>query len=220
LPVGGEALVRIRLDGDDGVMAMRTDEFGAPVLHGMAPSGDGLRLAYADDVAIWENLNAVERVRFASHGIVVRDQVKRIATLQAPLPAEVVVLSEQSNHLTDPEGATAIIHEVDDRLDSLTVLLTSTGPGWLVVADAIQSGWTVTVNDVSGALVHADHALVAVAVPKGSSVVELVYEPPGLKAGVALSAISLLILLILVWGASRQRGGDQLSLEGSASGLA
>ena len=75
-------------------------------------------------------------------------------------------------------------------------------------------------NDVSGALVHADHALVAVAVPKGSSVVELVYEPPGLKAGVALSAISLLILLTLVWGASRQRGGGQLSLEGSASGLA
>ena len=220
LPVGGEALVRIRLDGDDGIMAVRTDEFGAPVLHGMAPSGDGLRLAYADDVAIWENLNAVERVRFASHGIVVRDQAERIATLQEPLPAEVVVLSEQSNHLTDPQGATAIIHQVDDRLDSLSVSLTSTGPGWLVVADAIQSGWTVTVNDVSGALVHADHALVAVAVPKGSSVVELVYEPPGLKAGVALSAISLLILLTLVWGASRQRGGGQLSLEGSASGLA
>ena len=219
LPVGGEALVRIRLDGDDGVMALRTDDSGGPVLHGMAPSDDGLRLAYADDVAIWENLDAVQRIRFASDGIVVRDQVERIATLQTPLPPEVVVLSDQSNHLTDPEGATAVIHNVDDRLDSVSISLTSTGPGWLVVADAIQSGWSVRVNDVAGTLVHADHALVAVAVPEGSSVVELVYEPSGLRAGVSVSALSLLILLFLVWGASRSRVEDQFSSGSSTSGF-
>jgi uncharacterized membrane protein YfhO len=108
---------------------------------------------------------------------------------------------------------------VDDRLDSVSISLTSTGPGWLVVADAIQSGWTVKVNDVADRLVHADHALVAVAVPKGSSVVELVYEPAGLRAGVGVSAISLLILLSLVWGASRNRVEDQFSSGSSASGF-
>ena len=219
LPVGGEALVRIRLDGDDGIMALRTDHSGAPVLNGMAPSDDGLRLAYADDVAIWENLDAVQRIRFASFEVVVRDQAERIAILQTPLPSEVVVLSDQSNHVTDPEGATAVIHKVDDRLDSVSVSLTSTGPGWLVVADAIQSDWTVTVNDVAGRLIHADHALVAVAVPEGSSVVELVYEPSGLRAGVSVSAISLLILLFLVWGARRSRLKDQFSSSSSASGF-
>jgi uncharacterized membrane protein YfhO len=185
----------------------------------MAPSDDGLRLAYADDVAIWENLDAVQRIRFASFEVVVRDQAERIAILQTPLPSEVVVLSDQSNHVTDPEGATAVIHKVDDRLDSVSVSLTSTGPGWLVVADAIQSDWTVTVNDVAGRLIHADHALVAVAVPEGSSVVELVYEPSGLRAGVSVSAISLLILLFLVWGARRSRLKDQFSSSSSASGF-
>ena len=211
LPVGGEALVRLRLDGDDGTMSVRTDDFGAPVLHGMAPVSDGLRLAYADDVAIWENLDAVQRVRFASDAIVVPDQGERISALQTPLPSEVVVLSEQSNHLTDPEGATAVIHQVDDQIDSLEISLTSTGPGWLVIADAMQTGWSVTVNGVSGALVHADHALVGVAVPKGLSVVTLVYEPPGLGAGVAVSVTSLLMLLLLAWAASRNRVPGQLS---------
>ncbi|MEC9058026.1 MAG: hypothetical protein VX410_00640, partial [Actinomycetota bacterium] len=62
LPVGGEVLVRVRLDADDGVLKLRTDRFGSPALNGMEPAGGALRLAYADDVAIWENLNVLERV--------------------------------------------------------------------------------------------------------------------------------------------------------------
>ena len=211
LPVGGEAVVRIRLDGADGVMAVRTDEVGAPALHGMGNPDDGLRLVYADDVAIWENLNAVQRVRFASDAVVIPDQGERVAVLQTPLPSELVLLSEQSDHLTDPAGATAVIHRVDDQLDGLEISLTSTGPGWLVIADAMQSGWAVTVNDVPGALVHADHALVGVAIPEGSHVVRLTYEPPGLKTGVGLSVISLFLFLLLAWGASRSRALPQLS---------
>ena len=211
LRVGGEAVVRIRLDGADGVMAVRTNEVGAPALHGMGNPDDGLRLVYADDVAIWENLNAVQRVRFASDAVVIPDQGERVAVLQTPLPPELVLLSEQSDHLTDPAGATAVIHQVDDQLDHLEISLTSTGPGWLVIADAMQSGWAVTVNDVPGALVHADHALVGVAIPEGSHVVRLTYEPPGLKTGVGLSVISLFLFLLLAWGASRSRALPQLS---------
>ena len=211
LPVGGEAVVRIRLDGADGVMAVRTDELGGPALHGMGNPDDGLRLVYADDVAIWENLNAVQRVRFASDAVVIPDQGERVAVLQTPLPSELVLLSEQSDHLTDPAGATAVIHRVDDQLDGLEISLTSTGPGWLVIADAMQSGWAVTVNDVPGALVRADHALVGVAIPEGSHVVRLTYEPPGLKTGVGLSVISLFLFLLLAWGASRRRALPQLS---------
>ena len=211
LPVGGEAVVRIRLDGADGVMAVRTDELGGPALHGMGNPDDGLRLVYADDVAIWENLNAVQRVRFASDAVVIPDQGERVAVLQTPLPPELVLLSEQSDHLTDPAGATAVIHRVDDQLDNLEISLASTGPGWLVIADAMQSGWAVTVNDVPGALVHADHALVGVAIPEGSHVVRLTYEPPGLKTGVGLSVISLFLFLLLAWGASRRRALPQLS---------
>ena len=39
----------------------------------MKSAGESLRLAYADDVAIWENLNALERFRFASEGLVIPD---------------------------------------------------------------------------------------------------------------------------------------------------
>ena len=162
-------------------------------------------------MCIRDSLNAVQRVRFASDAVVIPDQGERVAVLQTPLPPELVLLSEQSDHLTDPAGATAVIHRVDDQLDNLEISLASTGPGWLVIADAMQSGWAVTVNDVPGALVHADHALVGVAIPEGSHVVRLTYEPPGLKTGVGLSVISLFLFLLLAWGASRKRALPQLS---------
>ena len=65
----------------------------------MKSAGESLRLAYADDVAIWENLDALERFRFAPE-LVIPDGSDRVRALQSPLPSEVVVLSEQSSHLT------------------------------------------------------------------------------------------------------------------------
>ncbi|MEC7915379.1 MAG: YfhO family protein [Actinomycetota bacterium] len=219
LPVGGEVLVRVRLDADDGVLKLRTDRFGSPALNGMEPAGGALRLAYADDVAIWENLNVLERVRFASEGVVVPDGGDRVQMLQTPLPSEVVVLSQQSTHLTGPLGARAVIEEVDDQLDHLSISLTASNPGWLVVADAMQSGWVATVNGVSQPLVAADHALVAVPIPEGSSIVRVEYRPAGLRAGVPISVVSVALVLSLIWGVTRKKRAIHASGSDSSSVL-
>ena len=219
LAVGGEVLIRVRLDADDGVLKLRTDRFGSPALNGMGSAGGALRLAYADDVAIWENLNVLGRVRFASEGVVVPDGGDRVQMLQSPLPSEVVVLSQQAAHLTDSVGAGAAIEKVDDQLDHLSISLTASTPGWLVVADAMQSGWVATVNGVSQPLVAADHALVAVPIPEGSSIVRLEYRPAGLRAGVPISIVSLALVLSLVWTATRKKRTIQTSGADSSSVL-
>jgi hypothetical protein len=217
LPVGGQAEIRVRLDANAGVLELRTDRFGSPAVNGMAPTGDGLRLAYADDVVIWENLNALGRVRFASEGVVVPDGRERVELLQTPLPSELVLLSEQSDHLTGPGAAEAVIDDFDDQFDHLKISVTTTGPGWLVVADAMQDGWTASVNGVPQPLVAADHALVGIPLPEGSSEVILEYRPSGLRAGVSISVLSLALVLSLTWRRNRKRGDNYGSGVGSSS---
>ena len=206
LPVGGEILVRIRLDADDGTLKLRTHDSGSLAVNGMAPAGGGLRLAYADDVAIWENLDALERVRFASDGVVVPDGKERVEILQTPLPSHLVLLSGQSDHLTGSGAAEAVIDDFDDQYDHLSISLTATGPGWLVVADAMQNGWVASVNGVPQQLVAADHAFVGVPVPEGFSNVVFEYRPSGLRAGVSISVLSLALVLSLAWRRNRRRG--------------
>ena len=219
LPATGEMVVRVRVDADDGVLKLRSDDSGAPALNGMESAGEALRLAYADDVAIWENLNALKRFRFASEGVVVSDGSERVRVLQSPLPSEVVLLSEQSAHLTDVVGSEAVIQQVDDRFDHLVISVSAPAPGWLVVADAMQKGWHATVNGRSRPLVAADHAFVAVPIPEGASTIVLEYRPPGLKAGVAISAVSLVLILLLTLGGVVKRRVAHASDAGSSSVL-
>ena len=211
LPVGGEMMIRIRVDADDGILKLRSDDSGAPALNGMEFAGESLRLAYADDVVIWENLNVLERFRFASEGLVVPDGSDRVRVLQSPLPPEVVVLSEQSSHLTGVVGSEAVITQVDDQLDRLAISVSAPAAGWLVVADAMQSGWHATVNGLSRPLVAADHALVAVPIPEGVSAITLEYRPPGLRAGVTISMASLALILLLALGGARRKSAAQKS---------
>ena len=219
LPVGGAMEVRIRVDADDGILKLRSSGSGAPALNGMKSAGESLRLAYADDVAIWENLNALERFRFASEGLVIPDGSDRVRALQSPLPSEVVVLSEQTSHLTGVVGSESVITQVDDQLDRLVISVSAPAAGWLVVADAMQSGWHAKVNGVSQALVAADHALVAVPIPEGASTVTLEYRPPGLQAGIRISMMSVALVVLLAYGAGRRRRTSQTSESGSSSVL-
>jgi len=217
LPVDGEMLIRVRLDADDGALRLRSDESGFLALNGMASAGGGLRLAYADDVAIWENLDALGRVRFASEAVVVPDGQERVEMLKTSLPSQLVLLSEQSSHLTGSGAVEAVIDGFDDQLDHLSISLTTTGPGWLVVADAMQNGWTASVDGVPQPLVAADHAFVGVPVPEGSSTVTFEYRPSGLRAGVSISVLSLALMLSLAWRRNRRRGDNYGSGVGSSS---
>ena len=87
------------------------------------------------------------------------------------------------------------------------------------MADAMQSGWHAEVNGVSKSLVAADHALVAVPIPAGSSSVILEYRPPGLQAGVRLSMMSAALVVLLAFWAARRKRAFQKSESDSSSVL-
>jgi hypothetical protein len=165
----------------DLAIAPSTGEVAADLVR---PGDDGMRLAYADELRIYERLDALPRIRWAGTGAVVEDEDRRLALLASgTVPSDTVVLSEGEDGGSGDDGRVEVVNDGDFiRLD-----VRAEGDGYVVVADAIQDDWVATVDGEPADVVPADHAGVAVAVPEGDHQVELQYRPRGQRAGVLLS---------------------------------
>ena len=98
----------------------------------------------------------------------------------------------------DPaENAAEIVrYEAND----LEVLVSGRG-GLLVLSEVDYPGWRATIDGSPAELVRADYTLRGVCVPAGEHSVELVYDPPLLRIGLAGTGITaaLLVALGLWW---------------------
>lgn len=186
------AYVTLRAGEGEAAVPIRADRgVASPVLFTAAP-WDGLELVQAGGATVYERLNALPRFRWASRSRVVADPQARLGALaDGDVPADTVLLSK-----VGPPGdaRSARVEVVADHPDEMRVRVDAEGAGYLVVADALQRGWAVKVNGRPAELVEADHALVAVALPAGTSDVRLAYEPVGLAEGRAVSLIAVLLL--------------------------
>ncbi|MDY7078654.1 MAG: YfhO family protein [Chloroflexota bacterium] len=80
------------------------------------------------------------------------------------------------------------------------------GGGLLIFSEVDYPGWQATVDGDAAQLVRADYLLRAFCVPAGEHRVVLVYDPPLLKIGLAITGLTLLLILSVIWNA-RPRGG-------------
>jgi hypothetical protein len=165
------------------------------------PKDDGLRVVHAADATVYERSTALPRIRWASSARVVRDPSARLALLAGQLDADSVVLSQPG-----PIGSRkrASVDVLRDDVDEIAVRVAAEGSGYLVVADAIASGWTASIDGLRAPVVAADHALGAVYVPEGEHDVVLEYEPQGRSMGAAVTALAL-VLMALAWLATCKR---------------
>jgi uncharacterized membrane protein YfhO len=69
----------------------------------------------------------------------------------------------------------------------------SNASAYLVVRDSHARGWRAAVDGVSAPVLRANGKHRAVAVPAGRHEVLLEYHPPGLRPGLALFALSVLL---------------------------
>lgn len=84
----------------------------------------------------------------------------------------------------------------------------SEGSALVVVADAWHPGWVATLNGAPTRLLRTNYAFRGVAVPAGEHVVEMRFRPTSLVYGAVVSAISVVVLVLLIALGSR-RGRDQ-----------
>lgn len=109
-----------------------------------------------------------------------------------------------------PALVTSTAHRVQLSLEA-------PGPGVVVLTDAWDQGYSVTVDGNSVPLLRVDHALMGVEVDAGSHQIVFSYAPPGRRAGLAVAGVSLgliglLSLTVLRDLLRRRRGSDDAVL--------
>jgi hypothetical protein len=98
-------------------------------------------------------------------------------------------------------------------VNSARMAVESTAPAWLVVPDSWSAGWSATVDGRPTPVLRANYAKRAVRVPAGRSVVEMRYLPAGFRAGLTVTAATLLACVGGLALAAVRRPGRRRELE-------
>jgi hypothetical protein len=114
-------------------------------------------------------------------------------------------------------GAPGRVSAVRNDSGDIRFRVTRAQPGWAVVMETHYPGWKATVNGRSVAVRRANEAFMAVPVPAGAATVHLSYEPRSLRAGFVVSALSMIVLVVLLVVAFRASGRRDRSGEATAT---
>lgn len=216
LPVGVPGETLTAADGALTVTVTVTGTVGSPTLTGsgaalscgrVTPADDGIRLVDSHRGAlVWQRLTSLPRIRWAGGTVVEPDGTRQVAKLRDGVPADTVVLG--SGTAAAATGAPATVQVLTDADGEIAAQVQAPAAGHLVVADALADrGWSAQVDGRSVPLVRADHAMAAVAVPAGNHTVTLRYDAPGLRTGVLLSGVGVVLLLAALVPWRRRRRG-------------
>lgn len=193
----------VTVDGSDASIPIALDSEGLIASDLVRPVDDDLKIVHTGDSTIYERGSALDRVRWASEEVVIESPEERVQALAAGLVSDVAVVLENAEDAHGLDGRSrATVEELDTDLNHLRVDVDADGAGWVVVADSFRrEGWSATVDGQPVPLTAAEHAGGAVFVGAGVHTVELTYQTPGLRQGVAVSGATAGVLALggAVW---------------------
>jgi hypothetical protein len=103
-----------------------------------------------------------------------------------------------------PPTAPGRVLRVERGTRTLRVDAESDAPALLVVQDAWWPGWRAEIDGEPAAILPADFLVRAVRWPPGRHRLEMTYDPPELRLGLALSALGALLVLLVAARAARR----------------
>lgn len=170
-------------------------------------SPDWRRLGEKDGVATYAYARGLPRAwRVTSVRTLAPDAVDRQVREAAAFDprAEALVETVLAPQDWSPGPASMIPH----GLNRIHLHSSGPGPGFVVVSESYDRGWRAFEGDRELPVYRADGLVMGIAVPAGEVAVELRYEPPMWRAGLAGSGLALIGLIAwLRWG--RRRGWQQ-----------
>jgi len=161
----------------------------------------GLVRRYADPVtAVWEIPDARPRAYFAGSWVEVGDEAASLAALESPGAGQRTVIEGRAPTppRRDPAPPAAGSSTVTPRLDPgrIVVDVRADQDGFVVVNEALYSGWTAWVDGSEAPILRANGLFMAVPVSAGEHTVTLEYRPRSLVLGIAISAAAVGLLLL------------------------
>lgn len=143
---------------------------------------------------LYERPTARPRVELVQQVLRVDDPTERLAVLARRDPDRPTLVEGVDLPSRLAKGRVAV---VSDNHDEIVLHVDSQGAGFLVLRDAVDAGWTATVDGEPVPIVPTDHAARGVQVPQGSSEVIFRFFPEELQLGLLFAALGTVALLAL-----------------------
>jgi hypothetical protein len=179
----------------------------AQYLPGLIPLADYPSL-YPEPVHLLGVPNPLPRC-YAVSGVRIADGLDAVHILTDPsFEPRREVIFPSGRGIPASAGFEGSCHIEGFRPDELGLEATLSGSGYVVVVDAYDPGWRVSVDGSRATLLRANTTFRAVALGAGVHRVQFLYRPRAIQAGILLS-IAAFSLLALVWW----REGSQKSAE-------
>jgi hypothetical protein len=161
---------------------------------------DKFRLAFDGDPAVdvYRNERAIPRAFVVHRAIVAtshEDAWRRIH--RADFDPALAVVLEAGQAMDNQVEGQADVRVARYGPNGLEIDVNSPAEGYLVLSDPFYPGWLVTVDGQAATLLRANYAFRAVAVPAGSHRVSMAFRPGSWGTGLAISGLTLLILLVV-----------------------
>jgi len=162
--------------------------------------------------------------------------LKKVKVLEAALPRAFIVNKIRQDHeayvnyfnknfdplsealLYEPaqldyrENFVGQVEEVAYGPNSVTVHSRQNGDGILILLDSYFPGWAAKVDGKEAKIMRANYFYRAVRLGPGSHTVEFNYEPVGFRAGLAISAVTLILITVCaVWSFFQKRKMDNFN---------
>jgi membrane protein YfhO len=159
---------------------------------------DDFLLRYmSDTVAIWENMDVLPRA-FVVHDAKEKSGDQILEYLRKPdfRPDQVVLLSDgSSTDMASAPGSNDQVQMTQYDSQRVSVTVETDHAGYLVLADTFYPGWNAYVDGQATPIERADMIFRAIPIQAGRHLVTFEYSPMSLWIGVAISAVSLIVLL-------------------------
>lgn len=159
----------------------------------VATSPDGALQAWGVPHRPWASFASA-----ASFAHAPQQTLVRLQELVARGSDEVVVQAEAA-----PAVGSGRILALRRGAEQVEIEAEASSPALLVVNDAWSPGWTARIDGLEVPILPADVLVRAVPFPAGRHRLTMRYEPPEVLAGLAMSALGVLLLLALAWTARR-----------------
>lgn len=134
--------------------------------------------------------HVVERMRILTDEHVLQDS---LASFDARHEA-LLLASEVGNPALPPGSRSSRAEVVGARGGWIEVR--AQGPGFLVVAETWDHGWTATLDEGQANILRTNHVQIGLVLPEGMHRIVLRYRPPGFLTGAILAAVGTLLLAL------------------------
>ena len=169
-----------------------------------------LPMLYDQGPYIYANEGALSAAFVVHNARIVEDAQQRMETLQDPSfdPRAEVILSQRLPTLPirgAEESRDASASIVRDGQDRITIDVTLSQPGYLVLIHTHYPGWRATVDGQQVEILEANHAFRAVQLDRGEHTILFEYEPLSFRAGAWITLVALVVLAAIVIISGRYR---------------